>query len=294
MKSRAGIAAAAVLLCACTARAQDAALTQPYSEADCPPCAEWNEPSRPIHLFGNTYYVGTRGLASVLIASPAGHVLIDGGLPDTAPLILRNIEALGFDPADVEIILNSHEHYDHAGGLAVLQQATGARVLASPASAPVLRSGRSAPDDPQHDVALPMPPVARVDIVQAGEVVRVGPLALTMHPTGGHTPGGTTWSWRSCEGERCLDFVYADSQTPISQDGFRFTDHPEAVAAFRAGHARLEQLPCDILITPHPGASRMWERLAGGQDGLVDSTACRSYAANARQQLERRLERERQ
>lgn len=171
---RAVIAAGAVLVCASAARAQDAALTQPYSEADCPPCAEWNEPSRPVHLFGNTYYVGTRGLASVLIASPAGHVLIDGGLPDTAPLVLRNIEALGFDPADVEIILNSHEHYDHAGGIAALQQVSGARVLASPASAPVLRRGTSAPDDPQHDVALPMPPVAAVDVVQPGQVVRLG------------------------------------------------------------------------------------------------------------------------
>lgn len=291
---RAVIVAGAVLVSASAARAQDATLTQPYSEADCPPCAEWNEPSRPVHLFGNIYYVGTRGLASVLIASPAGHVLIDGGLPDTAPLILRNIEALGFDPADVEIILNSHEHYDHAGGISALQQATGAHVLAGPASAPVLRRGTSAPDDPQHDVALPMPPVAAVGVVQPGEVVHVGNLALTMHATGGHTPGGTSWSWQSCEGERCLEFVYADSQTPISQDGFRFTDHPDAVAAFRVGHALLERLSCDVLITPHPGASELWERVAGGVDSLVDTGACRTYAANARQQLERRLERERQ
>jgi metallo-beta-lactamase class B len=276
--------------------AQDAALVVPYEASDCPPCAEWNEPQRPVHLFGNTYYVGTRGLASILIASPDGHVLIDGGLPDSAPLILSNISALGFDPSDVRIILNSHVHYDHAGGIAALQQVTGARVIASEHSAPVLRSGVPGRDDPQHDVALAMPAVSNVEVA-ANDVVRLGDLALRMHATGGHTPGGTSWSWRSCEGERCLDFVYADSQTPISQDGFRFTDSPDyptAVDDFRSGHALLERLACDVLITPHPGATALWDRVKTAPDGLIDSEACRRFAAGARRQLESRLERERQ
>ncbi|HSJ65506.1 MAG TPA: subclass B3 metallo-beta-lactamase [Gemmatimonadaceae bacterium] len=276
--------------------AQDTALTQPYPESECPSCAGWNEPNRPVHLFGNTYYVGTRGLASILIASPSGHVLIDGGLPNSAPLILSNIRALGFDPSDVRIILNSHAHYDHAGGIAALQQVTRARVLASEHGAPVLRSGMPGKDDPQHEVALPMPAVFDVQVVGDGEVVKLGEIQLVMHRTAGHTPGGTTWSWRSCEGDRCLNFVYADSQTPISQDGFRFSDnshYPTAVSDFERGHALLEHLPCDVLITPHPGASGLWERARAVPEGLVDSDACRRYAATARSQLQNRLERER-
>ncbi len=281
------------LCCATIVHAQDASLTQPYPEADCPSCAEWNQQSRPLHLFGNTYYVGTRGLASVLIASRDGHILIDGGLPDTAPLILQNIRALGFRASDIRIIVNSHEHFDHAGGIAALQQVSGARVLASPDAAPVLGGEAPGQNDPQHAIALPLPAAASVEVVQPGDVVRLGSLALTMHPTGGHTPGGTSWTWQSCEGERCLRFVYADSQTPVSADDFRFSDNPQVTAAFRAGQQLLEQLPCDVLITPHPGASQFWQRMETAPEGLIDTTACIRYAAAAREQMRRRLERER-
>src|SRR3954467_8247614 len=90
-----------------------------------PPRAEWNLPQAPLRLFGNTYYVGTKNLSSILITSPSGHVLIDGALPESAPLILANIKTLGFEPRDVKLILNSHAHYDHAGGIAELRRATG-------------------------------------------------------------------------------------------------------------------------------------------------------------------------
>lgn len=264
-------------------------LVTPYPAELCPSCAEWNEPQAPFQVFGNTYYVGTRGLAALLITSPEGHVLIDGGLPDSAPLILENIEALGFEVTNVRLILNSHAHFDHAGGIAALRRASGAAVAASPASAPVLESGRVGENDPQFGVAFDYPAAGEVDVVEYGEQLRVGPVTLTPHPTEGHTPGGTTWSWRSCEGERCLDFVYADSLTPVSADGFRFTDSATAVAAFERGFAVLESLPCDVLITPHPGASRFWERTEAGVEGLVDGAACREYAAAGREQLRRRL-----
>src|SRR5262245_41278824 len=98
---------------------------------ECPSCAEWNVPQKSFRIFGNTYYVGTHGLSSILITSPRGHVLIDGGLPESAPLILANIRSLGFRAEDVKLILNSHAHYDHAGGLEALREATGASVAAS-------------------------------------------------------------------------------------------------------------------------------------------------------------------
>jgi metallo-beta-lactamase class B len=266
---------------------------------ECPSCAEWNVPQKPLRVFGNTFYVGTHGLGSVLVTSPRGHVLIDGALPESAPLILTNIRALGFRVEDVKVILNSHAHYDHAGGIAALQAASGAVVRASAWSAAVIQRGASDDRDPQFGLALPYPGATSVREIADGDVVRIGDLALTARFTGGHTPGGTTWTWRSCEGDRCLDIVYADSQTPVSTDGFfytRSTTYATGIADFEHAESTLDGLACDILITPHPGASRFWERVAardsGNAQALVDRDACRSYAAAARRQLAERITKE--
>jgi metallo-beta-lactamase class B len=267
---------------------------QGYSAKECPSCAGWNAPHAPTKLFGNSYYVGTDGLSAILITSPAGHVLIDGGLPESASLILQNIVALGFRVQDVKLILNSHDHYDHAGGIAELARTTGAAVAASPSSANTMRAGISGANDPQFAMLLAYPKVPRVREIAHGDTVRVGALALVAHFTPGHTAGGTTWSWRSCEGTRCLDMVYADSQTPISDNTFRYSGdprYPTAAADFARGHARIEQLRCDVLITPHPSATKLWERLAARGDtaGLIDGEACTRYAATSRAALARRL-----
>src|SRR3954465_3671917 len=142
------------------ARAQraDSAITG-YSPTQCPSCAEWNTPTVPVHLFGNVYYVGTRGLGALLLTSDSGHVLIDAGLPESAAPIMANVRALGFRVEDIRVIVNSHAHYDHAGGIAAIQRASGARVSASASSAAFFRSGMAGADDPQHDVALAFPPV---------------------------------------------------------------------------------------------------------------------------------------
>jgi metallo-beta-lactamase class B len=264
--------------------------------AECPNCAEWNTPNRPFRVFGNVYYVGTRGLSAVLLTSSAGHVLIDGGLPESASNIVANIRTLGFKVEDIKLILNSHAHFDHAGGIAAIQRASGARVAVSPPSARVLRSGSSGPDDPQYGIALAFPRVANVTVFADGDTLSVGPLALTAHSTPGHTPGGTSWSWRSCEQERCLNFVYADSQNPVSADGFFYTrsqTYPTALKDYEHGFATLETLPCDVLLTPHPDASGFWERVAARDGGaplaLVDSTACTRLVAGARKRLAQRV-----
>lgn len=265
-----------------------------YTPEQCRTCAEWNVPRRPLRIYGNTYYVGTQGLTALLVTSSQGHVLIDGALPESAPQILENIRALGFRVQDVKLILNSHPHFDHAGGLAALQRASSAVVAASPASAPVLQRGASGPDDPQYGELLEFPAASRVRVIADGDTLRVGPLALTAHFTPGHSPGGTSWSWRSCQNGRCLEMVYADSQTPISAEGFRFTGnrtYPDALQDFARGFAVLERLRCDVLITPHPQGSRLWERVA--RRDLVDRNACRRYAATAREQLARRVAAER-
>lgn len=261
----------------------------------CPSCAEWNAPHAPLKLFGNSWYVGTNGLSAVLITSPTGHILIDGGLPESAPLIRRNIEALGFNLTDVKLMLNSHAHNDHAGGLAMLARLSGATIAASAPSARWLQQGDSFGDDPQFGLNAPYPRVPQVRTIRDGEVVRVGTLALTAHITGGHTPGGTTWSWQSCEANVCLDIVYADSQSPISADGFRFssnTRYPTAVQDFRRAHTLFETMPCDLLVMPHPSAAQLWERVAAGT--LIDPRGCKRMATNARLALDNRLATERQ
>ena len=267
----------------------------------CSNCAAWNAPRAPFRIYGTTYYVGTAGLGAILVTSPDGHILIDGALRESAPRIAASIEALGFRMADVRLILNSHAHFDHAGGLAALQQASGATVAASAASAAVLEAGVPGRDDPQYAelIPLPMTPIRSVRVVADGETVRVGPLALTARATPGHTAGGTTWTWDACEGGRCLTLVYADSISPVSEEGFRFSRsdrYPTVLADFARSFATLETVPCDILMTPHPEGSRLFERVAardaGAADALVDPAACSQYAAAGRERLARRLETE--
>jgi metallo-beta-lactamase class B len=268
---------------------------------NCSSCAAWNTPQAPFRVFGNTYYVGTHGLSAVLITSERGHILIDGGLAESAPLIAASIRGLGFRVEDVRVMLNSHVHFDHAGGMAALQRLSGAEVFASTHSRPVLESGNTGTDDPQFGELIAIEAVPNVRAIPADGVVRVGDLSLHALATGGHTPGGTSWTWTSCEGDRCLALVYGDSQSAISAEGFLFsssTTYPRALADFEAGFAALEGARCDILLTPHPDGSALWERLArregGDADAMRDSTACRRYAAAARDGLARRLVRERQ
>jgi metallo-beta-lactamase class B len=263
---------------------------------NCSSCAEWNAEQAPVRIFGNAYYVGPHGLGAILITSPTGHILIDGGLMESAPAIVANIRSLRFLIEDVKIILNSHVHYDHAGGLAGLVRMSGAQVAASPKSALVLERGTVGPDDPQFGLAQPIAPIAKVRVIVDGETIRVGPIAVTAHFTPGHTPGGTTWTWESCESTRCLGLVYADSQTPVSADGFRFSNsapYPTALADFKRSAAVLDSLRCDILVTTHPGASSFWDRIdarkAGNDDALVNPQACREFATRARAQLAKRI-----
>lgn len=251
----------------------------------------WSDPAPPARLFGNVHYVGTCGITALLITSPRGHILIDGATGAAAPGIADNIARLGHDPRDVRYLLVSHEHVDHAGGLAALRQVTGARLLARAQARGALESGRPDPADPQAGSLPPFAPVAVDRVVRDGEVVRLGPLALTVHATPGHTAGGTSWTWRSCQGAVCRDLVYADSLTAVAADGYRFTDHPALVATFRATFDRVARLPCDILLTPHPGASNLFPRLAE-QAALADAGACRAYADGARRRLDERIARE--
>jgi metallo-beta-lactamase class B len=254
------------------------------------PAADWYAPQEPFAVFGNTYYVGTHGLSSVLITSPQGHILIDGAGPKAPQAIAAHIRQLGFRLEDVRYILNSHEHFDHAGGIAALQKLTGATVLASVEGEKVLRTGQASCGDPQYaNLTTPLAPVANTRTVADGEVVTLGPLAVTAHYTPGHTQGGTSWTWRSREGGATANLVYADSLNAITDGVFRYSDSP-LLAAMKKSIATVAAFDCDILISAHPEGSGLWERYArrpkSGNAALIDRRACREYAAKGQQRLQ--------
>ena len=257
----------------------------------CKDSEDWEKPAPPVRIHGNSYFVGTCGISAILVTGSAGHVLIDGGTERDADLIAENIRELGFRVSDIRFILTSHEHHDHAGGIAKLQKMSGATVITSPAAAKVLGSGQPSQDDPQYGVVKPFPAVTVGRTVRDGEEVRLGDLMLTAMATPGHTPGALSWRWVSCDGGVCWTIVYADSLSSVSNDTYKFSDHPAYLAAFRASIAKIAASPCDIVITPHPSASHLRERFAVGKP-LLDEDGCRAYAAGLTAVLDERLARE--
>ncbi|HUG71800.1 MAG TPA: subclass B3 metallo-beta-lactamase [Steroidobacteraceae bacterium] len=258
--------------------------------------ASLNRPHKPFQIYGNTYYVGTAGIAAVLITSGYGHVLVDAGLPESAPLIAKNIEELGFKLGDVKGIVFSHPHADHIGGVAELQRLTGAHVYGLRAAESVLRTGNLPKDDPQSEARWPaIPKVARSWIVTDGQLLGIGSLRLRVLATPGHTPGSASWTWDACEGSNCLPFVYADTLTAVSAGKYRFKDHPATLAAFESSFQKLENAPCQLLLTPHPDAATLAKLVEakGNADVLKDEGACKRFVQQRREALQTRLAGER-
>lgn len=251
----------------------------------------WSDAAPPARIFGNSYYVGTCGISAVLIDAPGGLVLIDAATEEAAPLILANIRTLGFDPKKIRAILTSHEHHDHVGGLAAIQNATGAPVYARREAAPQLASGELDARDPQRGAIKPFQGVTVVSPGRDGQPLPIAGMEFTLHATPGHTPGSTSWTWKSCEDKDCRAIAYVDSLTAVSSKTYRFSDHDDYVAMMRGTFAKVPTLPCDILVTPHPSASNLFARLAGDAP-LTDNDSCRRYAEGARERLDARLAKE--
>ena len=197
----------------------------PLWASRCKDWDDWAKPAPPVRIHANTYLVGTCGISSILITGSQGDILIDGGPEEAASLIADNIRSLGVRLSDIRFILTSHEHFDHVGGIAKLQELTGATVITSAPAARVIASGTPGNDDPQVGVLKSFPPARVGRIVGDGEEVRLGNLMLTAIATPGHTPGALSWRWVSCDGGVCRTIVYADSLNPVSNDKYRFSDH---------------------------------------------------------------------
>lgn len=212
-------------------------------------------PDEPFRIAGNLYYVGATGVAAFLITGPEGHVLIDGGYPETAPLIIASVAKLGFRIRDVKVLLNSHAHFDHAGGLRELQRASGADLWISEGDAELIASGGAGDGTygPFRYLGLGRFPATRVDRrFKDGDSIRVGPIALTAHVTAGHTPGCTSWSFPVRHGDRELLAVSVCSLTLLP---FMKLVEPESYPGIRSDFEQsfntLRKLPADIFLASH-------------------------------------------
>jgi metallo-beta-lactamase class B len=209
-----------------------------------------NQPVAPYRIAGNLYYVGASDVTSFLITTPQGHILLDGGFVETAPQIEANVQKLGFKLEDVKILLNSHAHFDHAGGLAELKQRTGARLYANAADADLLARGGSG--DFAFGDRLRFPPVQVDHPVHDGETVSLGGTTLTAHGTPGHTRGCTSWSMAVEEGGKRYDVVFFGS-TSINP-GVHLAgkpSYPGIALDYAKSFAVLKALPCDIFLASH-------------------------------------------
>jgi metallo-beta-lactamase class B len=254
----------------------------------------WNVPVKPFRVIDNIYYVGATEVSSFLITSPQGDILLDGGLPETPPLILANIKALGFNPRDVKIIINSHAHADHAGGLAELKRATGARVIISALdSALVARGGRG---DFQWGDRLLFDPVVADRTVRDGEAVHVGLTTLVAHITPGHTRGCTTWTTTANDDGAKKAVVFTCSYSAPGYTLVNNAAYPTIVDDFRHTFATMRTLPCDVLLAPHGSAFHLKDKMARAgttPNPFVDPAECKSYIDASEKAIEAQVTKQR-
>lgn len=277
---------ACLLLCACApAFAAEPPLPQAeaYTTRD-----SWRQPVAPVRIADHTWHIGTAGLTTLLVRTGDGAILIDGGVPQAADMLLANMQSLGVAPRDLELMLASHAHGDHVGPSAAVARATGAQVLNSAESAWLMAHGGS--NDIHFGDAILYPPVQTDRIVRDGEVIELGGMQLTAHDVPGHTPGSLAWTWTDTRDGQPVRIAYVDS---LTWPGYQLEGHPRyprIVDDYRRTFAAVRALPCDVLLTPHPDASG-W-RFADGEARRPRPMTCAEYADAAEAQLERQLEAE--
>jgi len=241
---------------------------------------KWNTPTEPFKMIGNVYYVGTDGLASYLITSPQGHVLVDTAMPEAASQIKANIEKLGFKVTDIKYLVNTHAHIDHTGGLAEMKQASGAQLVAGAADKPLLEGGYY--PGAQEDTALAFPPVKVDRTVREGDKVTVGDVTLTARETPGHSPGCTSWEFSVKDGDATRSALVFCSGTVALNRLVTNPTYPGIVTDYRTTFARAKDMKVDVLLAPHPEMYKMAEKRAklaeGGPNPFVNPGEFNAYA----------------
>jgi len=254
---------------------------------------DWNKPSEPFHIIANINYVGTADLAIYLIATPKGDILIDAGEPESPPLIEKNIAALGFKLTDIKYIINSHAHFDHAGGLAELQKKTGAKIVDGARDKAILERGyiTFGPSAPIH-----FAPVHVDRAVNDGDTLSLGGVTLTAHLTAGHTPGCTTWTMPVTESGKTHHVVFACSTTTGGNPLVGNKEYPTIVSDFRRSFAVLKALDGDVFL---PGHARFYDAhgkaaraKAGAPNSFVDAGELRRYTEQSERDFNAELAKE--
>jgi metallo-beta-lactamase class B len=253
-----------------------------------------NKPVEPFRLIANIYYVGASDVTSFLIATSQGLILLDGGLAETAPMIQKNIEQLGFKVSDVHILLNSHAHLDHAGGLAALKQLTGAKMMASAGDKPLLESGGH--NDPQFGDRLVFPPVQVDQVIKDGEAVELGGVVMHAVLTPGHTPGCTTWTMQVQERDRTYDVVFlCSTSAPAPYQLVNNKAYPQIVSDYVHTFDRLGTLPCHVFLAAHGSFFHLqdkMDRLHAGSvlNPFVDPPEYQRFLAQSQQAFRQKLQ----
>lgn len=252
----------------------------------------WNEPVEPFRIAGNVYYVGAREVTSYLIATPAGHVLVDSGFAETVPQVLANVRTLGFDPKDVKWLLISHPHYDHVGGIADLRDATGASIAVSAADAEQAKNGGKG--DFQWGDRFTYRAFTAARLLLDGDTVALGGTTLTANVTPGHTRGCTSWSTPVTEHGKPLHVVFVCS---ITFPGYKLAGneaYPRIADDYRDTFRRLAAMPADVFLAAHGSFFRLMEKRAAlsrnpEQNPFVDPQGYRAHVEQKRQEFEQRL-----
>lgn len=247
----------------------------------------WRQPITPFQLADHSWYIGTEGLSALLIKTPEGAVLIDGGMPQAADMLLAHMQQLGIASSDLKLILHSHAHADHAGPLAAVKRATGARVVTNAESAALLARGGS--NDLHNGDGMQFPAIVADRLLLDGEAVELGGLRFIAHFTPGHTPGSLSWTWTDTRNGKPLRIAYADS---LSAPDYRLLDnphYPHIVDDYRHSFGVVRNLPCDLLLSPHPDASG-WTPATGKQATPI---TCRAYADKAAERFDVQLDAQR-
>jgi len=245
---------------------------------------DWTEPMAPFRIADNLYYVGSKGLASYLITTPKGHILINSDLEASVPLLQDSVAKAGFKFADIKILLISHAHWDHDAGSAAVKQATGAKYMVMDADVPVVESGGKT-DFQYNSKPEWLYPATKVDrVLHDGDEVKLGGATLVAHLTPGHTKGCTTWTMKVNEGKKALDVVIVGS--PNVNPGYKLVgndQYPKIADDYRKMFKVLAALPCDIFLGAHGAYFGMDDKLAklkpGAANPFIDPDGYKKFVA---------------
>jgi metallo-beta-lactamase class B len=258
---------------------------------------EWTEPFPPHHVIGNVYYVGSKGLASFLIVTPQGNILLNSSLESSVPLIRASIEKLGFRFSDTKILLISHGHWDHCAGSALVKQLTGAKYMVMDADVPVVEAGGKGDFQYGNSPGSLYKPTKVDRVLHDGDEVKLGDAVLVAHLTAGHTKGCTTWTMRVRDGSKTYDVVFVGS--PNVNEGYKLVNnaqYPKIAQDFERTFRTMRALPCDVFLGAHGSYYGMEAKAAQVKEGapnpFIDPDGYKSYVAEREQAFRSELKKQ--